>query len=86
MSHAESPQSIWMIKRKTAKSSEFVDLAMFTRVNSYPEPESNRHIFRYWCLRPTRLPIPPSGSKSEGKGTNFFLNKQIFAKLFAILN
>ena len=27
----------------------------------YPEPGSNRHILRYWCLRPTRLPIPPSG-------------------------
>lgn len=27
----------------------------------YPEPGSNRHAFRHWCLRPTRLPIPPSG-------------------------
>ena len=29
----------------------------------YPEPGSNRHTLRYWCLRPTRLPIPPSGLK-----------------------
>ena len=27
----------------------------------YPEPGSNRHALRHWCLRPTRLPIPPSG-------------------------
>ncbi len=27
----------------------------------YPEPGSNRHSRRNWCLRPARLPIPPSG-------------------------
>lgn len=27
----------------------------------YPEPGSNRHVRRHWCLRPTRLPVPPSG-------------------------
>ena len=27
----------------------------------YPEPGSNRHELLHWCLRPTRLPIPPSG-------------------------
>ena len=27
---------------------------------SYSEPGSNRHRFPYRCLRPTRLPIPPS--------------------------
>ncbi len=27
----------------------------------YPGPESNRHVRRHWCLRPTRLPIPPPG-------------------------
>lgn len=26
----------------------------------YSEPGSNRHALRHWCLRPTRLPIPPS--------------------------
>jgi hypothetical protein len=30
-------------------------------ISQYPAPESNRHIRRYWCLRPTRLPIPPAG-------------------------
>ena len=28
---------------------------------SYPEPGSNRHGLLHWCLRPARLPIPPSG-------------------------
>ena len=27
----------------------------------YPEPGSNRHGSPHWCLRPARLPIPPSG-------------------------
>ncbi len=27
----------------------------------YPEPGSNRHGLLHRCLRPTRLPIPPSG-------------------------
>ena len=28
---------------------------------AYPEPGSNRHGLPHWCLRPARLPIPPSG-------------------------
>ena len=39
------------LKRKSPLFSELL----------YPEPESNRHALRHWCLRPTRLPIPPSG-------------------------
>ena len=31
----------------------------------YPEPGSNRHELLHWCLRPTRLPIPPSGHGRE---------------------
>ena len=31
------------------------------RLPSYPEPGSNRHGLLHWCLRPARLPIPPSG-------------------------
>ena len=31
----------------------------------YPEPGSNRHGLLHWCLRPTRLPIPPSGHFRE---------------------
>ena len=33
----------------------------------YPEPGSNRHGLPHWCLRPARLPIPPSGLKSGAK-------------------
>ena len=32
-----------------------------TRDLWYPEPGSNRHGLLHWCLRPARLPIPPSG-------------------------
>ena len=28
---------------------------------SYPDPGSNRDGLPHWCLRPARLPIPPSG-------------------------
>ena len=48
-------------KRKIAKSLIFRGLAICFELNSYPEPGSNRHALRHWCLRPTRLPIPPSG-------------------------
>ena len=27
----------------------------------YPDPGSNRDGLPHWCLRPARLPIPPSG-------------------------
>ena len=33
----------------------------------YPEPGSNRHGLPHWCLRPARLPIPPSGLYSGCK-------------------
>ena len=48
-------------KRKIAKSFINKGLAITVESNSYPEPGSNRHALRHWCLRPTRLPIPPSG-------------------------
>ncbi len=32
----------------------------------YPEPGSNRHGLLHWCLRPARLPIPPSGHLDFG--------------------
>ena len=37
----------------------------------YPEPGSNRHGLPHWCLRPARLPIPPSGLglKNRREGT-----------------
>ena len=36
-------------------------LSITYRIVSYPEPGSNRHGLLHWCLRPARLPIPPSG-------------------------
>ena len=35
----------------------------------YPDPGSNRDGLPHWCLRPARLPIPPSGLLSGCKGT-----------------
>ncbi len=32
---------------------------------SYPGPESNRHGRSHWCLRPTRLPVPPPGLRNS---------------------
>ena len=34
-------------------------------------------VLPHWCLRPTRLPIPPSGLESGCKVTSFFPNTQI---------
>ena len=48
-------------KRKITKSLIIRGLAISFELNSYPEPGSNRHGLLHWCLRPTRLPIPPSG-------------------------
>ena len=31
----------------------------------YPDPGSNRDEFPHWCLRPARLPIPPSGQGTK---------------------
>ena len=38
-----------------------------TRDFKYPEPGSNRHGLLHWCLRPARLPIPPSGPIADAK-------------------
>ena len=48
------------IQKKNRKSLTFKDL----RFKVYPEPGSNRHGLLHWCLRPARLPIPPSGLMS----------------------
>ena len=37
--------------------------------SEYPEPGSNRHGLPHWCLRPARLPIPPSGLISDTEAT-----------------
>ena len=38
-----------------------LDNQQITKRLKYPEPGSNRHGLPHWCLRPARLPIPPSG-------------------------
>ena len=39
----------------------------------YPEPGSNRHShYSHWCLRPARLPIPPSGRDQRRQRYAFF--------------
>ena len=38
----------------------------------YPEPGSNRHGLLHWCLRPARLPIPPSGLFASGRDWRMF--------------
>ena len=38
-----------------------LDLQRVEKFVKYPEPGSNRHGLPHWCLRPARLPIPPSG-------------------------
>ena len=60
-------------KRKIAKPLVFKGLAITFELNSYPEPGSNRHGLPHWCLRPARLPIPPSGLEKRCKGTKIFL-------------
>ena len=48
----------------------------FTRDLWYPDPGSNRDALRHWCLRPARLPIPPSGHgcllETDAKVGRFF--------------
>ncbi len=51
----------------------------------YPEPGSNRHRLPYWCLRPARLPIPPSGlfcCEKQCKSRQFMFFPQIIPSLF----
>ena len=45
------------MKNYRCKKSCFQKKAAF----KYPGPGSNRHELLHWCLRPTRLPIPPPG-------------------------
>ena len=55
-------------QKKNRKSLKIRDL----RFNWYPEPGSNRHGLLHWCLRPARLPIPPSGLFASGRDWRLF--------------
>ena len=49
----------------------------------YPDPGSNRDGLPHWCLRPARLPIPPSGHFSNAmQRYGFFFNYQIKLRFF----
>ena len=46
----------------------------------YPDPGSNRDGLLHWCLRPARLPIPPSGQHFAycGAKVQLFFNPKKF--------
>ena len=72
-----------MVNQKERKQSYLVDIKLLPLLLMYPDPGSNRDGLLHWCLRPARLPIPPSGL-SECKGTYIFLmSKGIGEKLVA---
>ena len=48
----------------------------------YPDPGSNRDGLLHWCLRPARLPIPPSGLLCGAKVMTIFLLCNIGATNF----
>ena len=53
----------------------------------YPDPGSNRDGLPHWCLRPARLPIPPSGHSflnCECKSIWNFDDMQAFLRKFFI--
>ena len=50
----------------------------------YPDPGSNRDGFPHWCLRPARLPIPPSGHlfDFDCKDNTFLIHCKIYPRFF----
>ena len=95
-----SREKLWFYKKKKCckllsystllSLSQCVFLASHV-VLSYPEPGSNRHGLPHWCLRPARLPSPPSGQdttqldsqlKAGAKVIHFFeMTKVSYKKL-----
>ena len=69
-------------KRKIAKPLILKGLAITFELNSYPEPGSNRHGLPHWCLRPARLPIPPSGLLKRCKDRQEGGKYKVFRFLF----
>ena len=50
-----------MLHQKERKQPYLIDIQPLPFLIKYPDPGSNRDGFPHWCLRPARLPIPPSG-------------------------
>ena len=71
-----------MVNQKERKQSYLVDIKLLPLLLMYPDPGSNRDGLLHWCLRPARLPIPPSGL-SECKGTYIFLMSKEFGEKLA---
>ena len=53
----EIPQNFTLSQNMKQKTERVFQLSPF----QYPDPGSNRDGLPHWCLRPARLPIPPSG-------------------------
>ena len=71
--YISKPMSYAVEKKKTER---VFQLSPF----QYPDPGSNRDGLPHWCLRPARLPIPPSGHllKCDAKVRLFSLLANIF--------
>ncbi len=50
---------------------------------SYPDPGSNRDGLLHRCLRPARLPIPPSGLDAVQRYADFSFSANIFTSASA---
>ena len=55
-------------------------LRELSAVLQYPDPGSNRDGLLHWCLRPARLPIPPSGLNADAKVRIFFLTTKFLGQ------
>ena len=51
----------------------------------YPDSGSNRDGLPHWCLRPARLPIPPSGQECDCKVNSFWGIMQIVERFFDVM-
>ena len=75
-----------MFLQKERKQPYLIDIQSLPFLISYPDPGSNRDGLPHWCLRPARLPIPPSGHgcclNNGCKGREKIWIWQIFEELF----
>ena len=70
---------------RTAQKRSAPQSSIVERLLLYSEPGSNRHRFPYRCLRPTRLPIPPSeqifGATAIDRDSRTLFHRDSFAKV-----